>query len=84
MRTFSVGNEHVVALIHRAKELLLEVWIGPFELSNVTPWLPLGCIKQGPPQLGRESDLAPPHQLLDLLIPRLDGLALYGFLRDLF
>jgi hypothetical protein len=37
-------DEHVIALIDRAQELLFEVRIRPLQLSNVTPWLSLGSI----------------------------------------
>jgi hypothetical protein len=81
--TLSVCNEHVIALVHRPQKLLFEVWILPFELSNVTPRLALRSIEQGSPQFGRKSNLAPPDQFLNLLIPSLDLFSLYRLDRNL-
>ena len=73
-------NKHVVALIYGPQELLLEIRICPPNRSYVAPRLALGRIDQGTSQLGRHCEFAAPHELLLLLVPRLDALALDSLL----
>lgn len=80
--TLGVCNKHVVALVDGPEKLLLEVWIRPPQLPDVAPGFPLCGVKQSSPQLGRKGNLAAPHELLRLLVPRLDALALDSFVGD--